>query len=243
VLVVDTQYPETAITCREGLPGRGARGLDVVLNTHHHADHTSGNLTFKPVAKTIVAHANVPKLQFDAADKAGTLDKQVYADATFPEIWRREMGGEVVTAQYFGPAHTSGDVIVMFEKANVVQMGDLMFNRIYPVVDRPAGASVRGWIRILESTAKSYPADAIYVFGHGNPKFGVTGKRDDLLVLRDYWSAVLAYVQKAVAAGKKREQISALENFPGFEDFHSPLPNRLGSNLAAVYDELTETKA
>jgi len=74
----------------------------------------------------------VPKLQFAAAEKAGTLDKQVYADTTFPEVWRRELGGEIITAEYHGTGHTSGDVTVMFEKANVVHMGDLMFNRLYP---------------------------------------------------------------------------------------------------------------
>jgi len=243
VMVIDTQYPETAITCRDDLPGRDGRKIDVVLNTHHHADHTSGNGVFKPVAKTIVAHANVPRLQFAAADQAGTLEKQVYADTTFPEVWRRDLGDETVMAQYFGPAHTSGDVITLFEKANVVHLGDLVFNRMYPVVDRPAGASIRGWVDILETTAKNYPADAIYIFGHGNPKFGVTGQRSDLLVLRDYWSAILAYTEKQIAAGRTKAEIVALENFPGFEDFHAPLPNRLGINLAVAFDELTGKKA
>ena len=242
LVVVDTQFPDTAGACLAGLPGGKSRTLDVVLNTHHHADHTSGNPVFKPVAKTLVAHANVPKLQFAAAEKAGTLDKQAYADTTFPDIWRRELGGEIITAEYHGPAHTSGDVTVMFEKANVVHMGDIVFNRLYPVIDRPAGASIRHWITVLEDVAKTYPADAIYVFGHGNPKFGVTGKREELLVLRDYFSAVLDYTSKKIAAGEPKETIVALENFPGFDDFHSPLPNRLGLNLSVAYDELTAKK-
>ena len=240
--VVDTQFPDTAATCLTGLPGRAGRTLDVVLNTHHHADHTSGNPIFKPAAKTIVAHANVPKLQYAAAEKAGSLDKQVYADTTFPEVWRRQLGDEIVTAQYFGPAHTSGDVAIQFEKAGVVHLGDLMFNRIYPVIDRPAGASIRGWIDRLEEILKTYPADAIYVFGHGNPKFGVTGGLADLRVLRDYFTAVLDYTQKKIAAGEPKSSIVALENLPGFDDFHAPLPNRLGANLGVAYDELTDSK-
>ena len=243
LVVVDTQFPDTAASCLLGLPGRAGRTLDVVINTHHHADHTSGNPLFKPATHTIVAHANVPKLQFAAADKANTLDKQVYADTTFTEVWRRDFGGETVTAEYHGAGHTSGDAIILFEKANVVHMGDLCFNRIYPVIDRPSGASIRHWITVLEEVAKTYPADAIYIFGHGNPKFGVTGKRDELLPLRDYFSAILDYTQKKIAAGEPKEKIVALENFPGFDDFHSPLPNRLASNLTVAYDELTATKA
>jgi glyoxylase-like metal-dependent hydrolase (beta-lactamase superfamily II) len=242
LVAVDTQFPDTASAFLAGMPGRAGRRLDAVINTHHHGDHTGGNAVFKPVTKTIVAHANVPKLQFAAAEKANTLDKQVYADTTFPEVWRREIGGEIVTAQYHGSAHTNGDVVVTFEKANVVHMGDLIFNRMYPVIDRPGGASIQHWIVVLEEVAKAYPADAIYVFGHGNSKFGVTGKPADLLVLRDYLSGLLDYVQKKITAGEPKERIVGLENLPGFTDFHTPLPNRLGSNLGVAFDELTAKK-
>lgn len=240
LVVVDTQFPDTAGAFFTGLPGRDGRMLDVVLNTHHHVDHTSGNPVFRPVARTIVAQANVPRLQFAAAEKEGTLDKQVYADTTFAEAWRHDAGDEVVTAQYFGPAHTNGDAVVMFEKANVVHMGDLVFNRLYPYVDRPGGASVRGWVLRLEEVSRSFPADAIYVFGHGKPQFGVAGTRDDLLIMRDLLNALLEHVQKGIAAGETKDRISALDNLPGFPDFHMPLPNRLPGILGTVYDELTQ---
>ncbi|OHE89547.1 MAG: MBL fold metallo-hydrolase [Verrucomicrobia bacterium RIFCSPLOWO2_12_FULL_64_8] len=238
-VVVDTQFPDTAGICLAGLPDRAGRTLDAVINTHHHRDHTAGNPVFKPATKTIVAQANAPKLQFAAAEKAGGVDKEVFADTTFDSVWRRDFGGEVVTAQYFGPAHTGGDAIVHFEKANVIHMGDLVFNRMYPVIDRPGGASVRGWITVLGEVHKNYPADAIYVFGHGNPKFGITGTRDDLGVMRDYFVALLGHVQRGITAGRSKAEIVALDNLPGFPDFHAPPPNRLQGNLGTAYDELT----
>jgi glyoxylase-like metal-dependent hydrolase (beta-lactamase superfamily II) len=240
LLAVDTQFADTAALFLAGLPGREGRILDAVINTHHHGDHTGGNGIFKAAARTIVAQANVPRFQLAAAERAGTVEKQVFADQTFPEVWRRELGDEIVTAQYHGPAHTGGDVVVHFERANVVHMGDLVFNRLYPVIDRPGGASIRHWITVLEEAAVNYPADAIYVFGHGNPKFGVTGERGDLLVFRDYLAALLAHVEKEIAAGNPKDQIVALENLPGFADYHQPRPNRLGSNLGVAYDELTD---
>lgn len=240
VLAVDTQFPDTAAACFAGLPDRDDRMVDVVINTHHHGDHTGGNGVFRPVARTIVAQANVPRLQLAAAERAGTVDRQVYANETFPDAWRRELGDEVVSAQHHGPAHTSGDVIVYFERANVVHMGDLMFNRLYPGIDRPSGASIRRWIGVLEEKVKTYPTDAIYTFGHGSPAFGVTGGHAELPVFRHYLSGLLAHVEKEIAAGKEKAEIVALENLPVFPEFQTPLPNRLGINLSVAYDELTE---
>jgi cyclase len=238
--VVDTQFPATAQVCLDGLPERNGRMIDVLINTHHHGDHVGGNGVFRPVARKHVAHANVPELmKARAIQDKKPVDELVIADTTFAETWRQELGDEVVSARYFGAAHTKGDIVVLFEKANVVHMGDLLFNRIYPVIDRPGGANIAGWIGILENIAKDYPADAIYVAGHANPKFSVTVERDQLLVLRDYLTGLLEYTQKEITAGKSKGEVATLENLPGFPDFHQARPNRLSSNLGVAYDELT----
>ena len=241
---IDTQFPNTAAIFLKDMPGRGGRGLDVVVNTHHHGDHTGGNAVFRPATKSIVAHANVPDLMRAraAADKR-TLDPAMLPDLRFAEGWRQGLGDETISARYLGTGHTKGDIVVLFEKANVVHLGDLLFNRLYPVIDRPGGASLRHWVVVLEQIAKEYPADAIYVSGHGNAKFGITLPRDDLLVFRDYLSAVLATTAAGIKAGKSKEEIQQLENMPGFPDFHVPpgRGNRLPGNLGVAYNELTAT--
>jgi cyclase len=254
--VVDTQFPDTALICLKGIPGIAGRTIDATINTHHHTDHTGGNVVFKAASRQLVAQVNVPRLQFEAAqrydesvkldtrvDPAATVAAQVYADTTFPDVWRREMGDEIVTVEFRGPAHTGGDSVVIFEKANVIHMGDLVFNRRYPYVDRPGGATIKGWIKSLEDCHAAYPVDATYVFGHGSLDFGVTGKRDDLLVMRDFFSALLDHVGKAIGAGQDKATIVALDNMPGFADFHTSLPNHFGVVLGAAYDELTAKKA
>jgi cyclase len=245
LVAIDTQFPDTAPMFLSGLPGRNGRKLDVLVNSHHHGDHTGGNAIFKPETKMIVAHANVPKLQRTAAEKAGTADKQVYAETTFPTTWRKELGGEVLSAKYHGTAHTSGDIVTHFEKANVIHMGDLLFNRLYPAIDRPSGASIKHWIVVLETVAREYPADATYIAGHGGTTFGVVAKRADLLVFRDYLTGLLDYTQKKINAGESRDKIITLDNLPGFPDFHAPMgpTNRLPANLGVAFDELTEKKA
>jgi glyoxylase-like metal-dependent hydrolase (beta-lactamase superfamily II) len=245
LLAVDTQFPEAAELFLAGLPGRDKRRLSATLNTHHHADHTSGNPVFKPVSEMIVAQRKVPFYQLRWAERNHALGKQVFADTLFEKDWKTEIGDEVVSARFLGAAHTGADSIVLFEKANVVHMGDLVFNRLYPVIDRVGGGSVVNWVKVLETAIKDYPADAIYIFGHGNPKFGVSGTRNDLALMRDYLTALLAYVEKRIAEGVKREDLVKLDNLPGFPDLHLPpgKANRLPLNLGLAYDELTKAPA
>ncbi len=123
VAAVDTQFPDPAKLFLDGLAGRNGRKFDVLINSHHHADHTSGNKTFQPETKIIVAQENVPGLQKAAAALNKTEADQVYASTLFAKDWKTEVGDEVIRATYFGPAHTNGDCIVHFEKADVVQHG------------------------------------------------------------------------------------------------------------------------
>lgn len=242
LVAVDTQFPDTAAIFLKDLPGRAGRTLDAVINTHHHGDHTGGNAVLRPVTKTIVAHANVPALMRARAEaEKRTLDPALVPDLGFTDGFRQGFGDEAISARYLGAAHTKGDIVTLFEKANVVHLGDLMFNRLYPVIDRPGGASIRGWVTVLEKIAAEYPQDAIYIFGHGQAKFGVTGTTADLLVFRDYLTALLAHVEGEIKSGKPKEEIMKLENLAGFADFHVPpgRGNRLPSNLAVAYDELT----
>lgn len=241
LVAVDTQFPDTAELFLKGMPGRGDRPLDAVINTHHHGDHTGGNGVFKPVAKTIVAQSNVPELMLAAAKRNPTAPAPTLPTELFPDSWRHEFGDETIAARYFRPAHTSGDIVVHFEKANVVHLGDLVFNRIYPVIDRTAGGRFKSWLTTLEDLVKNYPADAIYIFGHANQKFGVIGGHADILAFRDYVTALLAHVANEIKAGTTKEKIIELANLPGFSDLHLPPGpgNRFAGNLGVAYDELT----
>ncbi len=241
VIVVDAQMPTTAKLCLEGVTQRSAgRRIDYLVNTHHHWDHTAGNGVFKDAVAKILAHANVPGLQKAAAAAQAPqpgmpgLNEQVYATATYTSTWREDVGKEVMALKYYGPAHTGGDSVVTFEKANVVHMGDLVFNRRHPFIDRPGGASIAGWITVLESTIKDHAADTIYIFGHAGPKFPVTGSRADLAYMRDYLAALADYVRTEMKAGKPRDVIiKSTEILKGFPD-HGPLIERV---LTAAYDE------
>lgn len=248
-IAVDSQFPDTAQLCVERLlEESGKTEIAALINTHHHGDHTGGNGVFRPRTKQIIGHANVPKYMQATYEQAIARRKQqdpppttpapaepAVPDRTFTDTWSFEHGSERVTAKHYGPAHTGGDATIHFERANVVHMGDLMFNRAHPVIDRANGASIAGWIGVLERVAKELPADTIYIFGHAGQKFEVTGSRDALRHHANYLAALLEYVRGQVKAGKSRDEIVASKDvITGFEDYGPLVPRPLGP----AYDEV-----
>ncbi|MDT0632774.1 MBL fold metallo-hydrolase [Rubrivirga litoralis] len=231
LVAVDAQFPESAEAFLAGLRDGSARGLDLLVNTHHHGDHTAGNAVLAPVADIHVAHEAVPGLQRAAAVQRGTYDAQRYPSETYARTWSAEVGGEVVALRYLGPAHTCGDSVVHFERADVVHMGDLVFNRRQPFIDAGAGASVAGWIDVLEATHGAFSDDTVFVFGHAGEGYPVTGGRSELLVMRDFLGAAREAVAQALAAGRSAEQIVGAE-VPGFEAW-GPMPARVVDPIAA----------
>jgi cyclase len=232
VLVIDSQFADTSQMFLDGLKTRTPRRIDILLNTHHHGDHTGGNKVLRPAVTKIVAHQNVPALQRKAAAAQKSEENQAYADETFTDGWKASVGDETVSAKYYGAGHTSGDAVFFIERANIVHMGDLMSHQRHPRVDRPSGASIRNWLTTLERVVKDHNADTIYIFGHSKVGAPVTGSGKDLLALRDYFTSMLDYVQKGISAGRSAEEI-VKGNVPGFTDSEG-MPQ-----LQVAYDELT----
>ncbi|QQR73747.1 MAG: MBL fold metallo-hydrolase [Holophagales bacterium] len=237
-LVVDSQSPETAPVFLEGFRSRTARHAAVLINTHHHDDHTGGNGVLRPFVGSIVAHANVPALQRRSAEQE-KAPPPVVADTTFTDAWRMDLGSEAVAARHYGPAHTGGDIAVHFEKADVVHLGDLVFNRIYPFIDRGAGASIRSWITVLEKIAAAHGESTRFIYGHGKRESGVTGGKADLLLQRDFFTALLDHAGRELKAGRSVEEIAGATSLAGFPEHVSPIPFlSLGNCLRVACAEL-----
>jgi glyoxylase-like metal-dependent hydrolase (beta-lactamase superfamily II) len=234
VVVVDSQFADTAPMFVKGMQSKTTRKFDLLINSHHHPDHTGGNKVLQPSVGKIVAHANVPGLQKKQAAQQKTEENQAYADTTFDKEWKTTVGKETVSARYYGPAHTSGDIVIFFEGANVVHMGDLMSYQRNPRADFPAGASIVNWASVLENTVKNHDNDTIYIFGHTKVGERVTGSGKDLLELRNYLTAMVDYTRKQIAAGKSQEEIvKGTKAIPGFESWEgTPVA------LEAAYQEL-----
>ena len=65
---------------------------------------------------------------------------------TFDSELRIYIGAETIEIWHLPPAHTDGDSVVYFEKAKVLHMGDVFFNKVIPFIDVKGGGSVRGYL-------------------------------------------------------------------------------------------------
>jgi glyoxylase-like metal-dependent hydrolase (beta-lactamase superfamily II) len=236
-VVVDTQQPPTDAQALEGMRERSARRIDYVINTHHHGDHTDGNPVFAPFADHIVAQRNVPKWQNIRAEER-ELAENVVADILYDTALSLDVGDETVNLSYHGPAHTSGDTVVYFEKADVVHMGDLIFNRYPAYIDRRAGARISGWMKVLETAHARFTDETAFIFGHGKT---IRGDRSDLLYMRDFLGGLLSFTEAGIKAGKSKDEIAETKRLPDFpdsytEEWETGIPNC----LRVAYDELTE---
>lgn len=236
VVVIDSQFPDTANNFISLLMGMTHNKMDVVINTHHHRDHTSGNVSFNKICDTFVANENTVTLQKKFYGGNENDDTQIYASVTFKDKWSTKIENENITAEHLWAAHTGGDSFIHFENANIVHLGDLIFNNVYPFIDRPGGANIQGWINYLDEISKRFDNDTIFIFGHGT---SVYGGKNDLSKMKDYLSTLLDFINKNIKEGKSKEEIEGLNFIPGYEYLNDSGTSRLKNNLSAAYEELS----
>jgi len=214
--VVDTFVAPAWPRLKEALDGLGNAPLKYVINTHWHFDHTDNNPHLHAAGATLLAHENTKKdmsaphdlpvlyrgpdgalagLHFDPSP-AEALPQQ-----TFAASYELQANGETLELQHVAPAHTDSDIYVHFQKANVIAMGDLFFNGMYPYIDPGTGGTISGMIAVADKILSLAGNDTKIVAGHGalGNKADLTKSRDMLITSRDR-------VQRLKSAGK-----SALE--------------------------------
>ena len=238
IVVVDAQFPDTAQHCIDEIKKKSNKPFDLLINTHHHGDHTAGNIAFKGLAAHILAHENSKKNQLAAAVKNKTEAKQLYPDQTYGKVWSQRFSKETVSLQYLGRGHTDGDSFVHFKKANIVHVGDLVFNRRHPFVDRTAGANMMEWMATLNAGVALFEEDTKYVCGHAGAGYDIVITKNDILMFRDYLKNVLKLAAKGISNNlTKAAFIKNTNNIPGSPEWKG---DGIERPLEAAWDELKE---
>jgi len=235
IVVVDAQFPDQSKHLITELRKKSEKPFKLLINTHHHGDHTAGNISFKGIVEHVLAHENSLKNQKNVAVAAKSEDKQLYPDQTFGIDWCQKFGKEKICLHYFGAGHTDGDAMIHFQHANIVHTGDLMFNRRHPFVDRSAGANMKSWIEVIGKATTTFDNNTQYVFGHAADGYDVTGKADDLKKFAEYLDAVLKFAESEMKTGKTKEEFLKNTALPGVSEWKGDGINR---PLQAAWEEL-----
>jgi len=235
MVVVDSQFPDQAGHLISELKKRGDEPFELLINTHHHGDHSGGNIAFKDLVRRVLAHKNSKANQMKVAKERNLEAGQLYPSQTFENVWSEKIARERITLHYFGPGHTDGDSLIHLEKSKIVHMGDLMFNRRHPNVDRSAGASVQNWVRVLDRAIRTFHPKTTYVFGHAAEAYPVTGTRQDLEAFKSYLQALLDFTADARAKGMTKEDFLKTTEIPGAGEWKG---DGIARPLGAAWDEL-----
>ncbi len=143
-----------------------------VLNTHWHGDHTGGNENLGTAGALIVAHDNVrrrmnPEEFRDLVGRSNQAPSGALPVITFSDEISFHWNGEHLHVVHQPRAHTDGDAVIVFTRANVVHMGDLFFNGRYPFIDLESGGAVQGVIDAADTVLALARPDTKIIPGHG----------------------------------------------------------------------------
>ena len=151
---------------------------------------------------------------------------------TFDSELRIHVGPETIEVWHTPPAHTDGDSVIYFTKANVVHMGDLFFHDMIPFVDVSSGGSVMGYATAIDKVIARVPPDVIVIPGHGE----VTDLKG-LKGARQFIADLLDAAVTAKKAGKTKQQFLSTVDLPAYKSYDG-YKDRFQGAAAAAYDEV-----
>lgn len=183
-----------------------------VINTHWHGDHTGGNENFGKRGAVILAHDNVRVRM--SAEQVSTIfagqrtpasPKSALPVLTFADSVTLHLNGDDLEIVHVAKAHTDGDALVRWRRANVLHMGDIFFHKIsLPFIDVDSGGSIDGAIAAVKRGLELSDEKTRIIPGHG-PVATRTELAAYLAMLEDVRAKVLA----GIAGGKSLAQIQA----------------------------------
>jgi cyclase len=215
--LVDDQFAPMTPKIKAAIAKLTNKPVQFVLNTHWHFDHTGGNENFGRAGAVVVAHENVRRRmsseQFIALLRMPIQPspKAALPVGSFTSELVFHLNGDDIHALHVPHAHTDGDTIVHWRRANVLHLGDVYFNGMYPFIDTSSGGSLPGLIAAVDKALSLAREDTRIIPGHGP-----LASRSDLLRYREMLASVLERVR--ALAGKPMEEVIAAKPTRDFDE-------------------------
>ncbi|HEX7534100.1 MAG TPA: MBL fold metallo-hydrolase, partial [Syntrophales bacterium] len=210
VFMIDTSYAPLADKIKAAIATVSGKPIQYVVNTHWHQDHVGGNEYFAKAGATVVAHDNVRK-RVSTEQVVKILNRTVppLPESALPVITFSQnvtfyLNGNEIFIFHIARAHTDGDAIVHFKKSNVIHMGDIYFNGMYPFIDLSAGGSINGMIAAVTRIVLLCDQNTKVMPGHGQ----LSNKAE----LEEYLKMLVAVrdrIAREIKAGKPLDAVIA----------------------------------
>ncbi|MBA4747257.1 MAG: MBL fold metallo-hydrolase [Sphingopyxis sp.] len=210
-VLIDDQFAPLTPKIQAAVAGLGASPVKYLINTHWHFDHTGGNENFGNAGALILAHDHVrDRMATEQKGRFGTTPPsppKALPVVTYHDGISLHLNGDRVRTMHLKHAHTDGDSVVMWEKANVVHMGDTFFHQVtLPFIDLNSGGSAKGLLAGITKVLAIIDDKTVVIPGHGP-----VATKADLTAYRDMLTSVIASVEAAKATGKTLPEIQAMK--------------------------------
>jgi cyclase len=231
VTVVDAKNPGWGQPILDKIKELTPKPVTLLINTHTHGDHVSGNVEFPATVDIVVQEntkANMEKMPIFKEHNGAGMAKR-----TFKDKMTIGKGAEQLDLYYFGRGHTNGDAWIVFPALRVVHAGDIFAGKSLPLLDTSNGGS---GVEIGDSLAKAHA-------GIKNVDTIITGHStlmtwNDLAEYAQFNKDFVAAVQSAMKAGKTADEIAAGWKPDAKYAGYGVAEARLKANATVVFNEL-----
>jgi cyclase len=221
-LLVDGAFAQVFPILKQTLTEMQAYPVKYVLCSHYHSDHSGANGALHKDGAIIVGHENclarmtVPQFSGMTHKMGSPTPPENWPTVTYSKTMTLHLDGDDVELVYYGPAHTDGDTIVYFKQANVVHLGDVFVNNLYPYIDISGGGRIDGYFTVIDAVLARIDDKTSVIPGHGP-----IATKAQLKAYRDMIHTVRDRVAAQIATGKSMDQIKAMKLTEEFDPQYS----------------------
>jgi len=232
---IEAHAPQLLAAVEKIAPGP----VRVVINTHWHPDHTGGNAYLADSGSMVVAHDNV-RARMSEPQTVAAYDLEVPAAppgalpvATFDDEFSLHLNGDRLAALHVESAHTDGDLLLWWEDANVVHVGDVFYSGMYPFIDLGSGGSLAGLVAALETVLSRADSRTIIIPGHGP-----VSNRAELAAYRDMLVATGRRVRELIGEGRNLDEVLASRPTAAYDAVYGQGSMTVERFVGILYEDL-----
>ena len=234
VTVVDAKNPGWGQPILDKIKELTPKPVTMLINTHTHGDHVSGNVEF-PATVDIIVQDNT-KTNMEKMDIFKQHDGRGLPKRTFKDKMSVGSGADRIDLYYFGPGHTNGDAWVVFPALRAMHAGDMFASKGIPTVDGDNGGSMLHYAETLNKAVDGIKDVDTIINGHSN----TTTTWADLKEYAAFNKEFIAWAEGELKAGKTPAQVAADWKLPAKYQGYSPTVGAIFGGLTGRVQRLAD---